>query len=89
MSEKQIALEEYPMDWIVRLCGAEDKNLDIIREQFHCDIIMRDNTLTILHGEQGVSETVERVVKALFDMMKHTIDVTQRDILYVCQLAQL
>ena len=28
MSEQfRIALEEYPMEWIVKLCGAQDKHL--------------------------------------------------------------
>ena len=49
MSEQfRIALEEYPMEWIVKLCGAQDKHLELLRNAFSCDIIMRDNELRIL-----------------------------------------
>ena len=90
MSEQfRIALEEYPMEWIVKLCGAQDKHLELLRNAFSCDIIMRDNELRILSEDAVTFHSIESVVKALFDMMEAHIDVSGRDIEYACRLAKL
>ena len=90
MSEQfRIALEEYPMEWIVKLCGAQDKHLELLRNAFSCDIIMRDNELRILSEDAVTFHSNESVVKALFDMMEAHIDVSGRDIEYACRLAKL
>lgn len=90
MSEQfRIALEEYPMEWIVKLCGAQDKHLELLRNAFSCDIIMRDNELRILSEDAVTFHSIESVVKALFNMMEAHIDVSGRDIEYACRLAKL
>ena len=43
-----ISLNEYPIEWVVRLCGAQDKNLDIIRSHFDCEIVLRENVLRLV-----------------------------------------
>lgn len=90
MSEQyRIALEEYPMEWVVKLCGANDKHLDILRDAFHCEITMRDNELRIMSDDSMVFHTLEQVIKALFSMMEAHIDIQGRDIEYACRLAKL
>lgn len=90
MSEQyRIALEEYPMEWVVKLCGANDKHLDILRDAFHCEITMRDNELRIMSDDSMVFHTLEQVIKALFSMMEAHIDIQERDIEYACRLAKL
>lgn len=90
MSEHyRIALEEYPLEWVVKLCGANDKHLDILREAFHCEIAMRDNELRIISDDSMAFYTLEQVVKALFTMMEAHIDVSERDVEYACRLAKL
>lgn len=90
MSEQyRIALEDYPMEWVVKLCGANDKHLDILRDAFHCEITMRDNELRIMSDDSMVFHTLEQVIKALFAMMEAHIDIQGRDIEYACRLAKL
>lgn len=90
MSEQySISLETYPMEWVVKLCGAQDKNLGLIREAFNCEIIMRDNTLRVLGDDAGVFQKIKEVVEALFEMMSQHIDVQERDIEYALRLAKL
>ena len=90
MSEQyRIALEDYPMEWVVKLCGANDKHLDILRDAFHCEIMMRDNELRIMSDDSMVFHTLEQVIKALFAMMEAHIDIQGRDIEYACRLAKL
>lgn len=90
MSEQySISLETYPMEWVVKLCGAQDKNLGLIREAFNCEIIMRDNTLRVLSDDAGVFQKIKEVVEALFEMMSQHIDIQERDIEYALRLAKL
>ena len=77
------------MEWIVKLCGAQDKHLELLRNAFSCDIIMRDNELRILSEDAVTFHSIESVVKALFNMMEAHIDVSGRDIEYACRLAKL
>ena len=83
-----ISLHEYPIEWVVRLCGTQDKNLEIIRFHFGCEIVLRDNQLRLVHADEESIEQIEKVIKSLFDMMEHHIDVEVRDIEYVCRLAK-
>lgn len=90
MSEQySISLETYPMEWVVKLCGAQDKNLGLIREAFGCELIMRDNTLRVLQASEAVFHKIEEVVSSLFEMMSCHIDVSERDIQYALRLAEL
>lgn len=84
-----IALADYPMDWIVKLCGAQDKNLDILRETFHCEIIMRDNQMSVLCEKEDTAATIKEIIQVILQMLEHHLDVQPRDIAYVCRLAQL
>ena len=72
-----------------KLCGAQDKHLELLRNAFSCDIIMRDNELRILSEDAVTFHSIESVVKALFNMMEAHIDVSGRDIEYACRLAKL
>ena len=84
-----IALEEYPMEWIVKLCGAQDQNLEILRKAFACEMIMRNNQLSVLCDDKTTFATIEEIIKAIFQMMEQHLDVQPRDIEYVCRLAKL
>lgn len=90
MSEQyRISLEEYPMQWVVKLCGAQDKHLSIICSAFHCELIMRDNAITVLTKEESIFLTIQNIIISLFEMMEQHIDVQERDIEYACRLAKL
>lgn len=89
MSEQyRISLEEYPMEWVVKLCGPQDKHLGILRSAFACELIMRDNALSVLTKEETVFLTIQSIITALFEMMEHHIEVNERDIEYACRLAK-
>lgn len=89
MKNTCISLEEYPMEWIIKLCGAQDKHLNIIRNAYACDITMRENSLTILSDDEHVHRQVSTIIDAVFDMLHHHIDVQTRDIEYICRLASM
>lgn len=84
-----ISLVDYPMEWVVKLCGAQDKNLKRIMETFACNLVLRDNELHVLSDDEEVCKLVEEVVQAVFSMLEHHIDVEERDMEYVLRLAQL
>lgn len=84
----RIALEEYPMEWVAKLCGTQDKNLGIIRDAFNIELTMRDNAMLLMSEDRTVSEQVRGVVIALFEMMEQHIEVNERDIEYACRLAK-
>ena len=84
----QIALEEYPMEWIVKLCGTQDVHLQRMGEAFHVDMIMRDNTLNILSDDEEIGTLIQSIVEAVFDMLENHIEVSERDIIYLCKLAK-
>lgn len=83
-----ISLNDYPIEWVVRLCGAQDKNLDVIRSHFDCNIVLRENNLRLIDANRESIEQIEKIIHSLFDMMEHHIDVEIRDIEYVCRLAK-
>lgn len=84
----QIALEEYPIEWIVKLCGPHDKYLQLLREHYHSDIVLRDNTLMILCEEELTFQRISACVKGVFTMLEKHIEVNERDIIYLCKLEQ-
>lgn len=89
MNKNIISLEGYPLEWVVKLCGPQDKHVALLRETFSCEIIMRDNTLTVLSEDDSVYQHIENITNALFDMMKHHIDIQTRDVEYACRLAKM
>ena len=90
MSQKfSISLEEYPLEWIVKLCGPQDLHLKLLREACSCDVVNRDNQLVVLTDCEDSFHLIEDVVKAIFSMLEHHIDVQARDVEYVLRLAKL
>ena len=43
-----IEVSDKDMNQIVKLCGPNDKHLDVIREAFTCQLTLRDNQFVIL-----------------------------------------
>lgn len=90
MSEQYcISLEEYPLEWIVKLCGAQDAHLKLLRDAFDCEITLRDNTLRVLSEDAVNARHVEAIIKALLAMLEAKIDISGRDIEYACRLEKL
>lgn len=84
----QINLEEYPMEWVKALCGTQDTHLQLIREAYHIDIVVRDNVLRVLSDDASSFHDIEDIVYAVFDMLQNHIEVNDRDIIYLCALAK-
>lgn len=84
----EVSLREYPMDWILHLCGPQDSHLKRIQEAFSTDIIMRDNTLRILREDPQVLTCIESIVHAVFTMLENHIEVNETDIQYLCTMAK-
>lgn len=87
-TQHPISLEAYPMEWIIKLCGPNDTHLQLLRDTYQCGIILRDNALYLLDVDEQTVQHVEGVVKAVFTMLENDIDISQRDIIYLCKMAQ-
>lgn len=84
-----IEINDKDMNQIVKLCGPNDKHLEVIREAFHCQLVVRDNQFVILCETEETIDKIKEVIQALFDMMDQHIDISERDIDYCCRLAKL
>lgn len=83
-----IVLNEYTMDDIKALCGANDAHLKILRDFFACEIVFRDEQLIILSDDTTKQKQIEDVVFACLDMILHPMELNERDVIYACQLSQ-
>ena len=83
-----ISLVDYPMEWVVHFCGAQDKNLSILSEAFECELVTRDNQLFVLCEDEQIVSYIKDILNAAFDMMEHHLDVEARDIEYLSRLAK-
>ncbi|WP_416324791.1 PhoH family protein [[Eubacterium] hominis] len=83
-----IDLNHKDMNQVVRLCGPNDKHLEIIRKAFHCELVMRDNCLHVLCEEEALFLKIQKIITALFDMIANHIDINERDVSYCCRLAE-
>ncbi|WP_270820362.1 PhoH family protein [[Eubacterium] hominis] len=84
-----IEVSDKDMNQIVKLCGPNDKHLDVIREAFTCQLTLRDNQFVILCEQEDTINKIKEVLQALFDMMDQHIDLSEQDVDYCCRLAKL
>ena len=89
MNKYTMELEAYTMDQLVKLCGPNDTHLDMIRKQFHAELILRDNTFSIMCEDEVTCQRIKDVLQALLKMISHHLDVALRDVEYCCRLAVL
>ena len=83
-----INLEEYPMDWIVKLCGPQDKHFSLICDAFSVQLLVRDNELRVLCEDEKVFHRIEKLIASVMEMLENHVDVQERDIMYLCRLAK-
>lgn len=83
----RIDLKDHDMNQVVKLCGPNDRHLEVIRKCYACELIMRDNALHVLCEADQVFIKIEKIVQALFDMISNHIDINERDVAYCCRLA--
>ena len=84
-----ITLSDCAMDSVVTLCGAQDRNLQILRNMFECDIVLRDKAIYVLSEDHEKQKAIEEVINALMDMIEHHLDIQERDVIYAVKLAKL
>lgn len=90
MSEKYcMELQEYTLEDIALLCGPKDSHLEILRQFFHCDLIMRDNRLMILCENEITASQIKGCITALMEMISFPMTINERDVLYTAKLASL
>lgn len=90
MSEKfSIALTDCSMEEIASLCGTNDRHLDLLRDAFDCDIVMRDMQLHILSEDETKRKQIEDVIHALLDMIAHPMEISDRDVIYAAKLSKI
>lgn len=82
-----ISLDEFSMEDIVKLCGASDSHLDILRDHFQSEITLRDNDMIIICDDEEKQSRIEKTVLALLDMITHDIAIDERDVIYAAKLA--
>lgn len=90
MSEKyRIVIEHESIDFIVKLCGPQDKHLEIIRTAYACGLVVRDNAFLVMSEQKEVAASIEKVIYALMAMLHNHIELNERDVLYACRLEKL
>lgn len=90
MSEKyKIDLSEHDMETIAMLCGTNDRHLDILRDAFACDIVLRDMQVYVLSEEETKQQQIQEVIFALLEMIAHPMELSERDVIYAAKLAKL
>ncbi|MDE6476160.1 MAG: PhoH family protein [Erysipelotrichaceae bacterium] len=89
MNKFSLSLQEYTIEEIMKLCGPQDVHINILRDIFHIDIVVRDNQIFLLSEDENVQKNISSVVNALLEMITQKIEVTQRDVIYACKLAKL
>ncbi len=88
MREKYyIDLHDAAMEDVAQLCGPNDAHLEVLRTYFNCELIMRDNQLTLLCEPQQAAY-IQACIKALLDMIHRSMEVLDRDVLYAAKLAE-
>ncbi len=89
MNKFSISLQDYTIEDVVKLCGANDAHMDILRDMFSIDIIVRDNQVFLLTQDEQIQKQVSSIVYALLNMIQQEIEVTQHDVIYACKLEKL
>lgn len=84
----RVELHAYTMEEVAQLCGSKDRHLDILREYFHCNIVLRDMQLMILSDEDKVRKDVASCIHALLEMITHPLSISESDVIYAAKLAQ-
>lgn len=82
-----IDLKDYDMNQVVKLCGPSDRHLEVIRKNYACELIMRNNALHVLCEEEQTFIKITKIIQTLFDMISNHIDISEREISYCCRLA--
>lgn len=85
MSYKNIDLSSKNYEDVQLFAGINDINLETIKKEFGCDLILRDQ---ILKCDSEYSEEIEAAVKASFDLITLQKKISVQDILYLCQLSK-
>lgn len=70
----------------IALFGPGDTNLKVIEESLGISIVTRGEAVSV-SGSEAVIQKVESVLKALLDLIKRSIHITERDVVYALQLA--
>lgn len=84
-----ISMEDCSMEDMMKLCGVNDVHIKVIRDEFSCEIVMRQNQFIIIDSEISQCKKIEAVMHTIQDMLEHHIDVLERDVLYLCRLAKM
>lgn len=89
MSEKfKIDVSEQSMETIAMLCGTKDRNLDLLRDAFACDIVLRDMAFYVLSEDATKQKQIQEVIHALLEMIAHPMEISDRDVIYAAKLAK-
>lgn len=89
MNDKySISLADYSMEQIVALCGTNDSHLDILRNTFDCDLIVRDMNMTLLSDDENKCHMIADCVFALLEMIAHPLSIGEQEVTYACRLAK-
>ncbi len=84
-----ISLEEYTMEEISSFCGPKDAYLNLLSDTFHASFVMRENELRILTSSPAVHSKIELVVSKLFALIESQKEISERDVIYLCKLAEI
>ena len=82
-----ISLEEYTMEEISALCGPKDAYVDLLCREFQTSFVMRGNELKIRRIDAESEGMVKLVVARLLELVEAQGNISERDVIYLCKLA--
>lgn len=85
----RIPFDEYSVDDVVKLCGPSDQHLHIIDRYYEVNLILRDNALLVVDGNEEVNDKVKQTIESLLLMITQNIPVDDRDVIYISKLVDL
>ena len=84
-----ISLEDYTVEEISAFCGPKDVYLDLLCDSLNAAFVIRENELRVHTSASCDEALVTLVVRKLFALIEAQKEITERDVIYLCKLAQI
>ena len=84
-----ISLEDYTVEEISAFCGPKDVYLDLLCDSLNAAFVIRENELRVHTSASCDEALITLVVRKLFALIEAQKEITERDVIYLCKLAQI
>lgn len=83
-----ISLEELTMDQVKTLFAPQEKNIEIVKDFYHVNILYKENGLHILCNEAKIINQVKDVLEYMIYCVMHNKILSETEIYSACKLAK-